>query len=105
MGTRIYVGNLSCDTSEAVLADRFAQHGSVERCMIIADNFSGRSRGFGFVEVATGDADKVIAALDASDIDGRTIVVDEARPRKVCSYVGGPRRAPVPAGAVHQSSY
>lgn len=82
MEARLYAGNLSFNTSQAGLADHFGQHAAVISCDIITDKFSGRSRGFGFVEVDTDDSQAVIAALNATTLDGRTIVVNEARPRE-----------------------
>jgi len=82
MEARLYAGNLSFNTSKAGLADHFGQHAAIISCDIITDKFSGRSRGFGFVEVATDDSEGIIKALDATTLDGRTIVVNEARPRE-----------------------
>ncbi len=90
MGTRLYVGNLSFNTSEGSLADHFGQHGDVVSCNIITDKFSGRSRGFGFVEVGSEDAaEAAISALNGTEFDGRKIVVNEAHPRE---ERGGGRR-------------
>ena len=92
MGTRLYVGNLSFNTTESGLADHFGQHGEVVSCSIITDKFSGRSRGFGFVEVGADDvAEASISALNGTDFDGRTIVVNEAHPREERSTAGANR--------------
>lgn len=78
----IYVGNLSFDTTEDDLRDAFAAHGEVTSAAVITDKYSGRSRGFGFVEMAnTAEANAAIAALNGTELDGRTLNVNEARPR------------------------
>lgn len=82
MEARLYAGNLSFNTSKAGLADHFGEHAAIKSCDIIMDKFSGRSRGFGFVEVDTDDSGALIEALNATTLDGRTIVVNEARPRE-----------------------
>ena len=83
MVKRIYVGNLSFDTTEDGLRDAFGEHGSVAAVDIITDRETGRSRGFGFVEMQDdGEAGAAIAALNGTQLDGRTLTVNEARPRK-----------------------
>jgi RNA recognition motif-containing protein len=78
----IYVGNLPWSTSEDELYDLFAPYGEVTRATIISDRDSGRSKGFGFVEMANKDeAETAINALDGSELSGRDIRVNEARPR------------------------
>jgi cold-inducible RNA-binding protein len=79
---RIYVGNLSFNTAEQELSELFSQHGQVANVAIITDRDTGRSRGFGFVEMAD-DAEgrAAIEALNGQEIDGRTLTVNEARPR------------------------
>ncbi|MEZ4570846.1 MAG: RNA-binding protein [Thermomicrobiales bacterium] len=78
----LYVGNLSFDTGEETLRQAFAEHGTVTSARIITDRDTGRSRGFGFVEMADDEAAKnAISALDGQDLDGRTLNVNEARPR------------------------
>lgn len=78
----IYVGNLSFDTAEDDLRQAFAAHGEVSTVNIIVDKFSGRSRGFGFVEMPDkGQAEAAIAALNDSELQGMTLRVSEARPR------------------------
>lgn len=78
----IYVGNLSWDMNEDDLRAAFAAHGQVESARIITDKISGRSRGFGFVEMPDEEEGKAaIAALNNKEIDGRNIKVNEARPR------------------------
>ncbi|MCX8036648.1 MAG: RNA-binding protein [Candidatus Sumerlaeia bacterium] len=78
----IYVGNLSRDATEAELRQAFESFGQVTSCSIIKDKFSGESRGFGFVEMATKEqGQSAIAALNGKDFKGRTLTVNEARPR------------------------
>lgn len=77
----LYVGNLPWGTTERELTDAFAQHAEVLSCRIITDRETGRSRGFGFVEVPAEDVDKVIDALNGMQLGGREIIVNEARPR------------------------
>ena len=78
----IYVGNLSPDTSEDDLRTAFAAFGQVATASVIKDRFSGESRGFGFVEMPTkSEAIAAMKALNGKEIKGRTIVVNEARPR------------------------
>ena len=78
---RIYVGNLPFRTNTEELRDLFAEHGDVEDCVIPVDRDSGRSRGFGFVDMADEEARNAITALDGYDLDGRQLRVNEARPR------------------------
>lgn len=78
----LYVGNLPWSTSEEHLAQVFSVHGTVHNCRIITDRETGRSRGFGFIEVDDGDAETMINAMNNTDLDGRLIVVNEARPRQ-----------------------
>ena len=89
MSKKIYVGNLSFQTSEAGLADCFSQHGEVHSASIVMDRETGRSRGFAFVEMDPGPADAAIAALDGADLDGRNIKVNEAKPRENRGGGGG----------------
>jgi RNA recognition motif-containing protein len=78
----IYVGNLSFSVSETDLREAFAAYGQVTTASIIKDKFSGESRGFGFVEMPTKEeAEKAIAALNGKDLKGRTMTVNEAKPR------------------------
>lgn len=87
----IYVGNLSFDTRDEGLRSAFAQHGTVDSARIVADRESGRSRGFGFVEMNDEDeARAAIEALNGTELDGRVLTVNEARPR---SSDGGGRGA------------
>jgi RNA recognition motif-containing protein len=90
MGSKIYVGGLPYSTTEQELSDLFSAHGAVQSARIITDKFTGKSRGFGFVEMATADeAQKAIAALNATQLGGRTLTVNEARPQEPRSGGGG----------------
>ncbi|MEM7391378.1 MAG: RNA-binding protein [Verrucomicrobiota bacterium] len=82
MGSRLYVGNLSYDTSEDDLQQQFEKSGTVRNCNIILDKFTNRSRGFAFVEMGTDDeAKQAIEDNNGVDLQGRALVVNEARPR------------------------
>jgi cold-inducible RNA-binding protein len=79
---KLYVGNLSYDTTDSDLQAAFAAHGSVSSAQVITDRDSGRNRGFGFVEMANqAEAQAAMNALNGSQLQGRTIVVNESRPR------------------------
>ncbi|MFA5248687.1 MAG: RNA-binding protein [Patescibacteria group bacterium] len=81
MGKKLYVGNLSYTTNEASLKEAFGSVGSVESAMVIMDKMTGRSKGFGFVEMASDEeAANAVAAIDGKEIDGRAVRVSEARP-------------------------
>ncbi len=83
MGAKLYVGNLPYSVTEEKLQQHFAQHGSVLSARIITDKFSGRSKGFGFVEMnSEEEAERAAAALNGTDFEGRNIVVSEARPQQ-----------------------
>lgn len=82
MAKTLYVGNLPWSTTDTDLADAFRPHGSVVSSRIITDKETGRSRGFGFVEVEDADADKMVEAMNGSQVGGRQIVVNEAKPRQ-----------------------
>ena len=78
----MYVGNLSYEMSEEKLRSEFAEYGEVQSAKIITDKFTGRSRGFGFVEMNSDDeGKKAMEELNGKDVDGRQLVVNEARPR------------------------
>jgi RNA recognition motif-containing protein len=86
----IFVGNLNFNTSEDELRQLFEAHGQVDRVSIMTDRETGRSRGFGFVEMANSEeAERAIAALNGSQIGGRTLNVNEARPKPERSGGGG----------------
>ncbi len=90
MGSKIYVGGLPYAATEQQLSDLFAQHGAVESARVITDKFTGQSRGFGFVGMsASEDAQKAIAALNGTQMDGRTLTVNEAKPMEPRSGGGG----------------
>ena len=79
----IYIGNLPYSITEDELREAFAQFGQVDRTNIIKDKFSGRSKGFGFVEMPNdGEAQSAIDSLNDSDLNGRSIKVNQARPRE-----------------------
>jgi cold-inducible RNA-binding protein len=80
MSKKIFVGNLSFQTTENDLSDAFAQFGPVEAVAIITDRDTGRSKGFGFVTMKAEDADKAIASMSGAELNGRTLTVNEARP-------------------------
>ena len=81
MTNKVYVGSLSFDTTEDSLKDLFAQAGKVDSVSIIIDKFSGRSKGFAFVEMSSEEeAKKAIEMFNGKELDGRNIVVDEAKP-------------------------
>jgi RNA recognition motif-containing protein len=83
MGAKLYVGNLSYSVAEPNLQELFSRHGSVVSVRIITDKFSGRSKGFGFVEMGSSEeAERALAALNGTEFEGRTIVVSEARPQQ-----------------------
>jgi RNA recognition motif-containing protein len=82
MSTNIYVGNLTFETNSADLENLFAQHGEVKSANVITDRDTGRSRGFGFVEMGSSDAAKTaIDALNGHNIDGRDLTVNVAKER------------------------
>ena len=86
----IFVGNLDFNTSEDELRQLFEVHGQVDRVAIMTDRDTGRSRGFGFVEMASAeDGEKAIAALNGSQVGGRTLNVNEARPKPERTGGGG----------------
>jgi len=88
MSKNIYVGNISFETTADDLIQLFGQHGTVERAQVVSDRETGRSRGFGFVEMSQG-GDAAIAALNGAQHDGRTLTVNEAKPREDRPRSGG----------------
>jgi len=82
MTKRIFVGNLSYQTTESDLTGLFEQAGEVESASIITDRDTGRSKGFGFVEMGSEDAEKAIAQFNGTELNGRSLTVNEARPRE-----------------------
>ena len=82
MNQKLYVGNLSYATTDQELQELFAQHGTVQSANVVTDRYTGRSRGFGFVEMGSGEeAKQAIEALNGTDFQGRNLVVNEARPK------------------------
>jgi RNA recognition motif-containing protein len=87
---KLYVGNLSYDTSDSDLQKLFESYGTVESVQVIKDRDTGRSKGFAFVEMANGqEAQAAIDALNGKDVDGRALTVNEARPREDRGGGGG----------------
>ncbi len=83
MGTKIYVGNMSFDMDNMSLDEMFKPHGTVVSAQVIMDRDSGRSKGFGFVEMGSAaEAQSAIAALNGKEVNGRTLTVNEAKPRE-----------------------
>lgn len=82
MGKKIYVGNLSFDSTEDGLRGLFSQYGEVESAKVITEQGTGRSRGFGFVEMDTEAAEAAISALNGVEFEGRSLKVNEAKPRE-----------------------
>jgi RNA recognition motif-containing protein len=89
MSTNIYVGNLSFKTTEEQLEGLFSQYGQVERVNVVQDRETGRSRGFGFVEMESESATAAIAALDGFELDGRNLRVNVAREKSRRPRRGG----------------
>ena len=90
MGRKLYVGNLSYDVTDSALEQMFAPHGTVESAQVIMDRDTGRSKGFGFVEMKTDqEAQAAIAALSGQMVGGRSLTVNEARPKPEFSGGGG----------------
>jgi RNA recognition motif-containing protein len=90
MGKKLYVGNLSYDVSDRQLQELFAPFGNVTSAQVIADRDTGRSKGFGFVEMASDqEAQKAIAGLNGKEFSGRALTVNEARPREDRGGGGG----------------
>jgi cold-inducible RNA-binding protein len=93
MSNKLYVGNLSFRVTSEDLQDHFAAAGAVESANVVFDRETGRSRGFGFVEMASEDAaNNAIAQFNGQEYDGRNMVVNEARPREDRNGGGGGRR-------------
>src|SRR5919106_4457275 len=90
MSSKIYVGGLPYATTDAQLQEVFSVHGTVESARVIADKFTGQSRGFGFVEMSSGaEAQAAISGLNGTQLDGRTLVVNEAKPMERRDSGGG----------------
>jgi RNA recognition motif-containing protein len=92
MSTKLYVGNISFNTTNQDLNDMFGEVGTVESANVVEDRETGRSRGFGFVEMASkADAENAIAQLNGKEVDGRALKVNEAKPREDRGGGGGGR--------------
>jgi RNA recognition motif-containing protein len=90
MGSKLYVGGLPYAATESQLTSLFAAHGTVESTRVITDKFTGQSRGFGFVEMATKEEGQAaISALNGTEMDGRTLTVNEAKPQEARTGSGG----------------
>ncbi|MFB3141623.1 MAG: RNA recognition motif domain-containing protein [Acidobacteriota bacterium] len=90
MNKKLYVGGLPYSVTEDKLQEIFSAHGTVESARVITDRFTGRSRGFGFVEMSSEEeAQKAIDSLNESDLDGRSLTVNEARPQENRGGGGG----------------
>jgi RNA recognition motif-containing protein len=82
MGKKLYVGNLAYGVTDSDLQRLFEAHGTVQSAQVIMDRDTGRSKGFGFVEMSSeGEAQAAIAALNGAEVDGRSLTVNEARPK------------------------
>jgi cold-inducible RNA-binding protein len=87
---KLYVGNLTYETTDGDLQNMFTPHGAVQSAQVIMDRDTGRSKGFGFVEMDKGDeADAAISALNGHEVNGRALTVNEARPREDRGGAGG----------------
>ncbi|WP_322817548.1 RNA-binding protein [Tepidiforma sp.] len=87
---KLYIGNLSYDTTDADLQSAFSAHGEVRSAQVVTDRDTGRSRGFGFVEMDDrAQAEAAISALNGAQLQGRTLIVNEARPREDRPRNGG----------------
>jgi RNA recognition motif-containing protein len=90
MGNKLYVGNLSFNTTEIAIQDLFSQSGTVSEVMLMQDKFTGRSRGFAFVTMGSdAEAQAAVAAFHGKELDGRALTVNEARPREDRGSGGG----------------
>ena len=89
MSKKMFVGNLSFQTTESDVSEAFAQFGPVESVAIITDRETGRSKGFGFVVMSEDDANKAIAKLHGSELSGRALTVNEAKPMVKRDFGGG----------------
>jgi RNA recognition motif-containing protein len=99
MAVKLYVGGLSYSTTSESLREHFAPCGTVESATVITDRYSGQSRGFGFVEMATEeDAQKAVSMLNGQRVDGRTIKVEVANPQGAGGGRGGPGGGRPPGG-------
>ncbi len=92
MGSKLYVGGLPYSATEGELTDLFSAHGTVQSAKVISDKNTGQSKGFGFVEMSSGEeAQAAIAALNSTEFGGRTLLVNEAKPQEPRTGGGGGR--------------
>ena len=90
MGTKLYVGNMSYETTEGDLLTLFGQVGTVASCDVILDKYTNKSRGFAFVQMSTQEeANRAVTELNGKDLQGRALVVNEAKPREDRPRGGG----------------
>ena len=100
MGNKLYVGNLSYEVDSSSLESLFAAHGTVKSAQIISDRDTGRSKGFGFVEMSSeSEAQAAISALNGVEQDGRALTVNEAKPKENRSGGGGGSRGGYAGGS------
>ena len=106
MGNRLYVGNLAYSVTDDTLERAFGAYGSVTSAKVMMDRDSGRSKGFGFVEMATHEqAQAAIRAMNGTPIDGRSVTVNEAKPREDRSGGGGGYGGGRGGGGGHRGGY
>ena len=105
MPKKMFVGNLSFQTTESDVRSAFEQYGAVESVAIITDRDTGRSKGFGFVEMNEEDANKAIAGLSGADLDGRALTVNEAKPMVKRDFGGGGGRGGSGGGGGRRDRY
>src|ERR687891_1099201 len=92
MSNKLYVGGLPYSVTDGQLQEVFSAHGTVESATVISDKFTGQSRGFGFVEMSSGsEAQSAISALNGTQLEGRTLTVNEAKPMAKRDNFGGDR--------------
>ncbi len=101
----IFVGNLSFNATEGAVRSMFEAYGTVDRVSIVTDRDTGQARGFGFVEMSNdSEGDKAIAALNGSELDGRALNVNEARPKEARGGGGGGYRGKSGGGGQRQNN-
>ena len=106
MAKKLYVGGLSYDTTEATLRETFAQAGTVASATVITDKMTGRSKGFGFVEMSSdAEAEKAIELFNGKELDGRSITVNVARPPESRPSQGGFNRGDRGGGGNRRSNW
>ena len=90
--TKLYVGNLPFSATEDAVRALFSKHGTVEKVSLITDRDTGRPRGFGFVEMSNADASRAMQALNGTDLDGRSLKINEAQDKQRSGGGGGGQR-------------